>query len=244
MALGVEGMPAGRVVIKTALLAFGTFLMAASLTAVSLAMRSVMDIGGTCASGGPYEIAQECPDGIWLMPVGIFTGVFSVGLLLAGQFRAGGPKPVLLAWPALFISLGWNFWEYGLDPPDGSGRVVWGWIVCGVVFVLMGGVPLLLLLAKPQYLLWGSSGPARTRSAPASLLRPLPVPSGLRFEPVGAAPAAPRDGGPFTPEAPAGASDDVVSQLERLADLHRQGALDDDEYEAAKAAVLDWRRRS
>jgi hypothetical protein len=49
----------------------------------------------------------------------------------------------LLAWPALFLSLGWNFLEYGVDPPDGSANVVWGWLFCGVLFVLMGGLPLL-----------------------------------------------------------------------------------------------------
>ena len=53
----------------------------------------------------------------------------------------------LLAWPALFLSLGWNFLEFGFDPPGEDDGLVWGWIVCGVVFWLMGGLPLFALAA-------------------------------------------------------------------------------------------------
>jgi hypothetical protein len=35
--------------------------------------------------------------------------------------------------------------------------------------------------------------------------------------------------------------DDVASRLERLAALHRAGQLSDDEYEAAKRAVIEGR---
>ena len=27
----------------------------------------------------------------------------------------------MLAWPALFLSLGWNFLEYGVNPPEAFG---------------------------------------------------------------------------------------------------------------------------
>ncbi len=47
-----------------------------------------------------------------------------------------------LAWPGLFLSLGWNFLEFAFAPPGGG--FAWGWLICGVVFVLMGGLPLLL----------------------------------------------------------------------------------------------------
>ena len=46
-----------------------------------------------------------------------------------------------LAWPGLFLSLGWNFLEFAFLP---QGGLAWGWLICGVVFVLMGGLPLLL----------------------------------------------------------------------------------------------------
>jgi hypothetical protein len=47
-----------------------------------------------------------------------------------------------LAWPGLFLSLGWNFLEFTFSPPGGG--LAWGWLICGVLFVLMGGLPLIL----------------------------------------------------------------------------------------------------
>jgi hypothetical protein len=45
----------------------------------------------------------------------------------------------------LFISLGWNFLQYGFFPPDGGW--IWSWVVCGVLFVVMGAVPLVVAIA-------------------------------------------------------------------------------------------------
>jgi hypothetical protein len=70
----------------------------------------------------------------------IFGGLILIGIY---AFNAVGPNLTLLAWPALFLSLGWNFLEYGFSPPDGSDDIVWGWLICGILFVLMGGVPLI-----------------------------------------------------------------------------------------------------
>jgi hypothetical protein len=46
----------------------GTFLslagVACGLTWLYLGMRSVMEIGGACASGGPYEVAHGRRDGV------------------------------------------------------------------------------------------------------------------------------------------------------------------------------------
>ena len=116
--------------------------IAAAFTVLFFAMRSVMDIGGSCASGNvPYEITRPCPDGVPGLMVGsIFGGLI---LIAVYAFNAVGPNLTLLAWPALFLSLGWNFLEYAFSPPDGSDGIVWGWLVCGVLFVLMGGLPLL-----------------------------------------------------------------------------------------------------
>jgi hypothetical protein len=33
-----------------------------------------MAIGGSCASGGPYASARQCPDVTWLRPVGLVGG--------------------------------------------------------------------------------------------------------------------------------------------------------------------------
>ena len=54
----------------------GLVIVTAGLTVVFLSMRAVMDIGGYCASGGPYVIAQECPRGAAaMMPAGTSMGV-------------------------------------------------------------------------------------------------------------------------------------------------------------------------
>jgi len=127
----------------------GTFVglagLCATLTVLFWSMRAVMEIGGSCASGNtPYEIARPCPQGIpGLMLGSIFGGILMLGVYLVSA--AGGPSLWPLAWPALFLSLGWNFFEYGVDPPLG-GDTAPGWLICGVLFAVMGGVPLLLLI--------------------------------------------------------------------------------------------------
>ena len=51
------------------------------------------------------------------------------------------PSFVSLLWPALFLSLGYDFFDYGNTKAG-----VAGLFVVGVVFVLMGGVPLIWAL--------------------------------------------------------------------------------------------------
>ena len=36
------------------------------------------------------------------------------------------PSFLAFAWPALFLSLGWNFLEFGLDPPGEEAGLAWG----------------------------------------------------------------------------------------------------------------------
>ena len=213
----------------------GSFLSLAGVTVgltwLYLGMREVMEIGGACAEGGPYVVAQPCPEGVpFLIVGGIFGGLICLGLFLWCASRLGGSYAALagLAWPALFLSLGWNFFEFGLDPPGEDEGAVWGWLICGVVFSLMGGVPLLGLL-RPGTLRKIFWPPDPDPFAPAASLRsPIGVPLGaslrLRSRPTGAAAA---DG------------EEVVGQLERLASLRERGALDEEEYERAKRAVLD-----
>ena len=236
--------PTRVVVRKLIFTAIGVFLFAVGLTVLFQGMRSVMDIGGYCASGGPYEIRQQCPDNAWMIPVSVFVGLAGVGFVLAGTFR-GGPKPVALAWPALFLALGWNFLEYAFDPPPPDTGVVWGWLICGVVFVAMGGLPLLFVLMNAKLALWGTDASAdktATATATATALARLAAarsrtPSTfVRYGDTTVTPAP-------TPTPSTTTSDDVgdgdlVSDLERLAALHRNGQLTDDEYARAKDARL------
>jgi hypothetical protein len=45
---------------------------------------------------------------------------------------------MLLAWSMLFLSLGWNFLEFGLHAPGGGGLAI-GWLVSAAAFFAMGG---------------------------------------------------------------------------------------------------------
>ena len=216
-----------RVRRKLAYTAVGIFLLAAGITVLFLGMRSVLDVGGFCADGGAYVVRQECPDGTGLMTVGVFAGLLGFGFALAGGM-AGGPRLGVLAWPALFCALGWNFLEYGIDPPPPATGVAIGWLICAIVFLVMGGVPLAFILRDPRTTLWG-------RDPADESARPFP---GVRLVATRAA-RGDRTVAPGAPSAPRGTtSTDLVADLERLADLHRAGALDDAAFDRAKAARL------
>lgn len=129
----------GPTALGAGLTALGALGLALCLTVLWWNMRAVMEVGGMCAEGGPYVIETPCPDGAaWMMPLSIVLGLVLGLVWVAGLSRLDGRAVPLfmLAWGALFGSLGWNFLEYGFDPP-GDGGVVWGWLVCGVVFWIM-----------------------------------------------------------------------------------------------------------
>lgn len=208
--------------IDVALYLLGIAGLAACLTLVFLSMRAVMDVGGFCAEGGPYEIQTHCPEGTaLLLPLSIFGGLGSAALAGWKGARIGGPFAglVALAWPALFISLGWNFLEYGLWPPGDEGGIVWGWLIPGIIFEVMGIVPLLGLL--PSRRTFDGTGradsPAALTSTRKRLLNDLVSHAHDRGW---------------------GAQEDLVSKLERLATLRERGAINADEFESAKRAVI------
>jgi Short C-terminal domain len=201
--------------------------VAAAMTCVFLGMRAVMEIGGACAEGGPFVPVRPCPNGVPILLVGgIWLGMAFAAVYVWQVIQHGVvPNFIALLWPALFLSLGWNFLEYGLNPPFGEG-LAWGWLICGVVFFVMGGVPLWAAVK-----VWVRRGGAPEPPMPARV-RDVAVPAGARE-------LADRfrrsDPGVRTAVA---ADPDVVSKLERLDALHRSGAIDDAEYESAKDQVL------
>ena len=137
--------PSRRAVLITML---GWAGLAACLTLVYLAMRSVMDIGGACADGGPYVPAQSCPEGSTAaLLLGIFGGMGSAFLASIGGIGVGGiwAATPILAWSALFGALGWNFIDYGIVNPP-FGQIEWGWAICGILFWGMAAFPLLGLV--------------------------------------------------------------------------------------------------
>ena len=165
--------------------------VAGSITVVFLGMRSVLDVGGQCASGGPYVIAVPCPDGTWTLPLAVFAGLGFVFLAVAGGTKIGGIYGQLpgLAWIGLFCSLGFNFLQWGIAPPadpsvdTGGGGLIF--VLLGLMFEVMGIVPLVTTLwamrpgAPTQSFTFGGrsfttddlkplSGPLRTDNSTAS----------------------------------------------------------------------------
>lgn len=189
------------------------FGLAACVTVMFLSMRAVMDIGGACGSGGPYVPVRPCPAGVpGLMTIsmlGLF-GFGGLGLWAGAQVGGGWAALPFLAWPGLFLSLGWNFLEYGIRPPgDDSGPAI-GWLVCGVVFVAMGAIPLLIgISARHELRSDGAAAVARRYR--------LGVPAA----------STPSRSAPVD-----------LDRLERLTELHRAGDLTDAEFAAAKRLLL------
>lgn len=253
------GGEAGPSLRTQALYLLGIAGLAFSIALMFIEMRAVLDVGGSCADGGPYVSAQPCPDGTWLMFVAIFGGfgwgalAFATGVGIGGRFAA---MPFLW-WPALFCGLGFNFLQYGVAPAGGGGAE-WGFLIPGVLFELMGAIPLVLALKYGGSM--GADGRERLRQAQlAAGLRPggSSATDGRSYatlsEALGGLGAdGSRTAGSAadawsaagaTPEAAGATSDaaggrDLAGELERLADLHDRGALTDGEFAAAKAALL------
>jgi hypothetical protein len=214
--------------------------VACSLTVLSRSMRSVQSIGGFCASGGPYQIAHHCPKGIGgLLPLSIFAGL---GFLFLFAVSAGdtGRSLILLAWPALFLTLGWNFLDYGLHLTTGHG-INGGFLICAVLFIVMGAVPLIWLLPQLRRVITGRPDPSDVPDAPGHV--PLVGATSVRFNPPpsSSTPAWGTGTGVRFDSPPATApstGQDVAGELERLAALHRRGELTDAEYGAAKRQAI------
>ena len=194
----------------------------ACLSILFLCMRAVMDIGGSCASGNsPYEISRPCPDGVPGLMIGsIFLGIV---FLVVYAVNAVGPNLAWLAWPALFISLGWNFLEYGIDPPGPQGGIVWGWLLCAVLFIVMGAGPLWIGISAMR-----SGKEVTTPFSGADMRARVGARAAKRTQRTPKPRPEQRDEQP----------ESVVGELERLADLRRAGDLTDAQYEDAKERLL------
>lgn len=251
MVQGVPGLTSAQVLRKRVYLCLGTLLVAASVTIAFLCMREIMAVGGSCASGGPYQVAQECPSNMWLMFVAVAAGLLGGRLTAVGRLP-GGASLTLLAWCALFLSMAWNFFEFGVSPPAPATGTQWGWIVCGIVFVVMGGLPLFYVVTNARQFFWGDAdrasltrtvtervqrsargSSASTATSRASADHPLSMSEAIRMAQQMV------DDQQQAPSGVRATDDGLASSLERLAALHAAGQLTDDEYAAAKSQLLD-----
>jgi hypothetical protein len=250
------------------LLALGVGGLVMCVTLVFLGMRSVMDVGGACADGGPYVSAQSCPEGsAAALLLGIFGGFGFGALAMAFGAQVGGlwtGAAILIGWSGLFASLGWNFLDYGwFNPPPGEG-VVWGWLIPGILFEAMALGPVVLAVGVMRGL--PRTGLAGRGSVPASAANTdrgiaASADMGWAANPslasaanpslastanpslASAAPPVPGWRSPAIDDAPP--ADDatesttaLLDRLERLADLRDRGLLGVDDYETAKTAVM------
>lgn len=150
----------------------GWFLIALGITLLFQMAVALSDIGGFCATGGPFVIETECSARIalwgttspWIGLAGAAIGVFA-----AGGF---GVRILALAWPILFVSLGVTFLRTFVVSGDVTGLLI------GIMFVVMGLVPLALeLYSSPQRVFLGvvdARGRRLTESRPA---RPILTPA-------------------------------------------------------------------
>jgi hypothetical protein len=111
--------------------------------------------------------------------------------------------------------------------------------------MVMGGVPLLFLLSRTaaRWALWGPPNEPEPKAwRAAGEYHPVPDDGGARV-PAAAGGLVSRPQPAPEPTAPAGdgdlPADEVLARLERAADLHDRGALDDAEYERLKDSILD-----
>jgi len=127
-------------------------MFAYSFTVLYQGVTVLSNLGGFCASGGPYVIQTECPAIVnAALPLG-FIGVF-FSWIIALVFQRGFAAPLLVwGWPILFVGLGLEFF---LSIPV-SGAFVG--ILCGTLFVLMGIAPLIFeLRAGPRRVVLGKA---------------------------------------------------------------------------------------
>ncbi len=194
------------------ILLFGGLTVVA-LTVLYESMRAVMSIGGSCGSSGTG--LPSCPGHTaGLLPAAIWGGLIFAALYVWQCVKHHVPSFVSLLWPALFLSLGWNFVDYGINGGAGSA----GLLIVGVVFGIMGGVP--LVWALPH--LWRVYALGKidddkpwhvtTTGAAVSSLKAL-----TRSK---------------TP------NEDMTDALAKLDDLHKSGGLSDFEYASAKDKVI------
>ena len=197
-------------------------MVVVGLTWLNRVASSVMTIGGSCGSGGPYEVAQPCPGGAWMAPAGIFLGL--AGLAVYAFVRpSGSPSLVGLAWPALFGSLGYQFLRAAAEETD-----AWGFWLCGVLFIVMAAAPLCIVLSADRgalgRMLLGDGWAEPESADPADRFAPSTAP----MVPVTF----------VAPETNGHEDVDLAGALDRLSKLHRSGYLSDAEFADAKHQVL------
>jgi peptidoglycan/LPS O-acetylase OafA/YrhL len=184
------------------------FLFAFCWVAIGYGINQMLQIG-TCASGGPYVVARECPDGTTAIFFALFLGILGLfvaaGIYLTRGTPPGGPPPqnagiILWFWTGIFWSLaiGCFLAVWGPEANPGPGGKEGGLIV-GFMGLIMGAGGIgAVFLGKPK----------RRRPKIPQLVMTAPV------EPPGA------------------------DRIEELARLRNDGSLTRSEFDTLKAKIM------
>jgi hypothetical protein len=128
---------------RSALTVVGVLLLSLFITWLLAAMRAQMEVGGSCASGGPYVVVAPCPEhSTALVLVGMFGGVF---VALAGTIAAvsaGAPNLLVPYWT---FTIGGMAVSFVVDGFTEEGGWVWSWILVGILnlFLALPGLYLM-----------------------------------------------------------------------------------------------------
>ena len=177
---------------------------------------------GTCASGGPYVSARECPPGtgwhVLSLMGGIFGGLIGIAVYTA-RGEGGRPARVPLGaimWALLFCSIAAVALLGAFGPANtGEDGVRIMAIVFGFVFIPMGLAPVAMA--------WGAK--AAGEHLKVKLAQAKLSPAARPSQDPPARPAA-------RPE------ESVIDQLMKLSQLRDSGALTDEEFERQKKKLL------
>ncbi len=223
---------------------------------------------GTCASGGPYEIAQPCPEGIetdfWLLTGSIF-GLFAA----MGVAGLRGPRPggggfgfgsmMVTGWALFFSITGAIALIYSQTsdtiPEDGK----LGGTIVGITFLVMG-VPALFAIpvmvknaietarapyAGPPVLAGpgpGGEGWISALRTGSKLMKDMSttINSGGSVGSSGTVGSTGSSWGPPVEDYPGdgGSGEERIAKLERLQRLRESGALTEAEFATEKARIL------
>ncbi len=234
--------PSTGTIIGIALLLFGGILLGVGL--------HHMVATGTCSSTGyssNYGPVPYCPKGTGWWFAFLFGGIM---LIIIGAFVSGGSTVVLLV-PVIFVAIGAGSLTVAFDSHASSGSKTFG-LIFGGAFLLAGLIPALVIAWRGAGKLFSHSQPAPAFSAPSTsaalagtsaTASPFGTSESTPDAILGAYTAgAPASTPGFTsapvtsPRSPQNA--DVLDKIAKLSDLHKSGALTDDEFSREKAKLL------
>ena len=222
---------------------------------MGIALSKVLDTG-TCASGGPYAIARECPKGsdAWgfMLPVGFFAWM---GGMLASKGGLTKPGAGQIVWTVAFAGGGVALLLKALTQPSlGPGSKL-GIYIMASIFIPFGiaiWIPALVRLRRERRASpgpqkadavvsgdasrpVGQPGPVGDRRARMKMLNHLRSSGALtraEFDQLKGDPARSAVDGGHEPSA------DRLALIQQLAGLKASGILTKDEFEAKKQTVM------